>query len=201
MTTGTIAKFGERWRIFFLGTILSIWIFIIDGMNYALNWEEDTLSEPWAKAVVLISGFIFCVPTLVASFMMLVWVKPKTAAVIIMLSCLICGASRLVATLLGFRDFWQESQLDSTTSGTTDVAIAGLQLFLLFDALHLYRLAAKAESKGYQRIRADDEDDHDDSHQRRSSNRDDVVQISEDSELNSGAMNPFENQNNAYNQL
>ena len=129
-----IADFGDRWRIFFIGTILSIWIFIIDGLNYSLNWSEDTESETWAKIIVLITGYLFCVPTIIGCFMILVWAKPKTGALIVVVNSFLCGTLRLIATLLGFRDFWQETYLDSTTAGTTDVAIAAMQLYLLFDA-------------------------------------------------------------------
>eukprot|EP01084_Bolivina_argentea_P267977 455049_1 len=138
-----VADFGDRWRVFFISTILSVWIFIIDGLNWSLNWYEDTESKIWAKFVVLVSGYLFCFPTLIGSFMLFVWVSPQNGALLIVFACFIAGTARLVATLLGFQDFWQESNLDSTTSGTTDVAIAGFQLYLLLDAFSLYRVAKK----------------------------------------------------------
>lgn len=172
-----IADFSDRWRIFFIGTILSIWIFIIDGLNYALNWSEDVDNKEWAKVIVLITGFSFCLPTLIGCFMLLVWAEPKTGALIVVFTCFICGTLRLIATILGFQDFWQETYLDSTTAGTTDVAIAGLQLYLLFDAFNLYRFCNK-QQKGYAVIANQDDDN---------------VEIEIDEGTTLTASNPFDN--------
>ena len=138
-----MADFGDRWRVFFIGVILSVWLVIIDGLNFCFNFDEDSESQDWAKILVLLSGFIFCFPVLIGSFMLLVWVKPKVGALLVIIPTFIAGAMRLIATLIGFQDFWQETYLDSTTSGTTDVAIASLQVYLIFDAFYLYRQVGK----------------------------------------------------------
>lgn len=142
------ATLGDRWRVFFIGVILSVWLLIIDGLNYSFNWDEDPESETWAKLVLLISGYLFAFPVIMGCFMMFTWCSPKTGAVMVIFSCLVAGGMRLAATLIGFQDFWQTSTLDSTTSGTTDVAIAALQVYLLFDAHYLYRCVGKANERG-----------------------------------------------------
>ena len=147
---GRLATLGDRWRVFFIGVILSVWLVIIDGLNYSFNWDEDPESESWAKLLLLISGYLFAFPTIMGCFMLFTWCSPKTGAVIVIFPCLVAGAMRLAATLIGFQDFWQTSTLDSTTSGTTDVAIAALQVYLMFDAHYLYRCVGKSrDRKGY----------------------------------------------------
>eukprot|EP01084_Bolivina_argentea_P275740 470321_1 len=138
-----MARFGQRWRVFFIAVILSVWLVIIDGFNFSFNFYEDTESEDWAKIMVLISGYIFCFPVLIGAFLLLIWIKPKTGAFLVIFAAFFAGLLRIIATLIGFQDFWQEKYLDSTTSGTTDVAIAALQVYLIIDAFHLYRQIGK----------------------------------------------------------
>ena len=123
---------------------MSIWIFIIDGLYFSLNFDlVDTAT--WAKVLVLFSGYAFCLPVTIGCFMLLIWIKPKDGAVMIMSTVVITATLRLIATVIGFEPFWQESRLSSTTEGTTDIAIALLQTYLIFDALHLYRKVEKIE--------------------------------------------------------
>eukprot|EP00486_Rosalina_sp_Unknown_P005592 CAMPEP_0201572084 /NCGR_PEP_ID=MMETSP0190_2-20130828/15145_1 /ASSEMBLY_ACC=CAM_ASM_000263 /TAXON_ID=37353 /ORGANISM="Rosalina sp." /LENGTH=157 /DNA_ID=CAMNT_0047997399 /DNA_START=26 /DNA_END=499 /DNA_ORIENTATION=+ len=155
-----MADFGDRWRVFFIAVILSVWLVIIDGLNFCFNFDEDQDSEDWAKILVLISGFIFAVPVLIGAFLLLIWVKPKVGALMVIISCIIAGGMRLLATLIGFKDFWQETYLDSTTSGTTDVAIAALQVYLIFDSFYLYRQVGKVTAdNNYQPVDLTDRDD------------------------------------------
>ena len=134
-----MTKLGERWRVFWIAIILSVWLVIIDGLNFVFNWEESTEADDWAKVLIIISGFMFCIPTVIGAFMLLIWVKPRVGALLVMIAAFVAGTLRLVATIIGFRDFWQEKYLDSTTAGTTDIAIAALQVYLIFDAFYLYR--------------------------------------------------------------
>eukprot|EP01083_Nonionella_stella_P041353 112112_1 len=155
-----MVRFGERWRVFFVATILSVWLLIIDGLNFSLNFYEDEDSAVWAKRMVLVSGFMFCIPVFIGSFLLLIWIKPKTGAMMIIIPTLIAGVMRIVATIIGFQDFWQEKYLDSTTAGTTDVAIAALQVYLIFDAWYLYRQVDKpSEQEQYQAVDTTDRDD------------------------------------------
>lgn len=141
------ASLGDRWRVFFIGVIIAVWLVIIDGLNYSFNWDEDNDSQQWAKTLVLISGYAFAFPTIMGCFMLLTWCSPKTGAVMVIFACLVAGSMRLAATLIGFQDFWQTSTLDSTTSGTTDVAIAALQVYLMFDAHFLYRCVGRGRGR------------------------------------------------------
>mmetsp|Transcript_73885 Transcript_73885/g.117770 ORF Transcript_73885/g.117770 Transcript_73885/m.117770 type:complete len:190 (+) Transcript_73885:27-596(+) len=186
-----IADFADRWRIFFVGSILSIWIFVIDGLNYSMNWSDDQENEVWAKVVVLITGYLFCVPTFIGCFMVLVWANPKTGAMLVVVSSFVCGTARLIATILGFKDFWQEDELDSTTSGTTDVAIAAFQLYLLFDAFNLYRFASRQEEKGYIKVMTTDEEDPE-------LEEDDRKHVHVNEETQLSGTNPFDHAPHAY---
>mmetsp|Transcript_73767 Transcript_73767/g.66405 ORF Transcript_73767/g.66405 Transcript_73767/m.66405 type:complete len:158 (+) Transcript_73767:17-490(+) len=155
-----MADFGDRWRVFFIAVILSIWLVIIDGLNFCFNFDEDVDSADWAKILVLISGFVFSVPVLIGAFLLLIWVKPKVGALMVIIPAFIAGTMRLLATLIGFQDFWQETYLDSTTSGTTDVAIAALQVYLIFDAFYLYRQVGKVTAdNNYEPVDLTDRDD------------------------------------------
>ena len=154
-----MADFGDRWRVFFIAVILSVWLVIIDGLNFCFNFNEDQDSENWAKILVLISGFVFAVPVLIGSFLLLIWVTPRIGALMVIIPTFIAGVMRLLATLIGFRDFWQERYLDSTTAGTTDVAIACLQVYLIFDSFYLYRQVGKVTvDHNYQPVDLTDHD-------------------------------------------
>ena len=155
-----MADFGDRWRVFFIAVILSIWLVIIDGLNFCFNFDEDQDSASWAKILVLISGFIFAPPVLIGAFLLLIWVQPKVGALMVIIPCFIAGTMRLLATLIGFQDFWQETYLDSTTAGTTDVAIACFQVYLIFDSFYLYRQVGKVTAdNNYEPVDLTDRDD------------------------------------------
>merc|ERR1712129_570773 len=132
------------------------------GINYTLNWDEDPDIEIWAKLVVLISGYFFSILTLIGSFMLLVWAKPKTGALIVSITAFIAGTARFIATILGFQDYWLETYLDSTSAGTTDVAIFAFQIYLMVDAVIIRRMASR-EEKGYKAVpsHVDEEKDND----------------------------------------
>merc|ERR1712130_129166 len=109
-------KCGHRGRIFFIGVILAIWLGVIDGFNYSLTWNDNLKDKVWAKAAMCLTGYLFCLFTLIGSFMIFVWVKPKLGAIFIALSCCVAGSVRFVTALIGIKDFWQDLYLDSATS-------------------------------------------------------------------------------------
>jgi len=147
----SLPHFGERWRVFWVGMTLAIWLFIVDGLNFTYNWDNhhDEI-ETWAKTVVIIAAYTFFACVTLGSFMLLGWMVPNISTVMIMFGAGVCGVLRLIATLAGFRDFWQKSYLDSVNSGTTDVAIFALQIYLLMDAFYLYRVSESPPGGAYQ---------------------------------------------------
>merc|ERR1719361_2230266 len=88
---------SDRCRIMYVGTVLSMWLFTIDGVNYSVHWEDDTKDEGWAKFLLLLSGYCFCFGTLTGCILLLVWAKPKMACLLVVLSSACMGALRLVA--------------------------------------------------------------------------------------------------------
>lgn len=171
------ADVGDRIRLFFLGTTISIWLFIVDGLGYTTFVTVDEYSEfaPWARYVLSIFAYLFSMGTFSGCFMLLFWLKPHIGGLVVSLTCFVAGSMRLVATLAGFKDFWRENDLDSTVAGTTDVVIAALQGFIMVDAIRLYRISRKrgyviTKSSGqYHRVSMDcvDEDSHEEERQRR----------------------------------
>ena len=173
------ANIGDRIRLFFLGTVLSIWLFICDGLGYTSFVTVDEYSEfaPWARYVLSIFAYLFSLGTFSGCFMLLFWLKPHIGGLLVTITCLVAGSMRLVATLAGFKDFWRENDLDSTVAGTTDVVIAALQGFVMVDAIRLYRISrtryiTKSGGKSsvkYHRVSMDcvDEGDHEQERQRR----------------------------------
>ena len=158
MATAFVAPFTDRMRIFYIGTVLSAWLFVSDGLNFSLNWNEDTNLD-WAKFLCLFTGYFFCCGTVAGCLLLLIWYRAKLGSTLVMTSCLLFGSLRLVAVLLGFKDFWKETTLDSTTSSASDISIAALQLYLTIDAFRMYHLAVKDE-KGYIAVNGvDDEAD------------------------------------------
>jgi len=150
-----IPQFGPRWRIFWISMTLAIWLFIVDGLNFTYNWDNhhDAI-EDWAKVVVIVSAYTFFATVVIGSFMLLGWMMPSVSSAMIMFGAGVCGVARLIATLAGFRDFWQKSYLDSVNSGTTDVAIFALQIYLLMDAFYMYRVSESPAGGGYQPLMA-----------------------------------------------
>ena len=140
----------ERFSIFFIGTTLSLWLLVIDGLNFSLNWNENTENELWVKSVISITGYSFCLFTMIGCFMILFWIKPKIATLMIVFVSFIAGSARFVTTVIGFGHFKiQESYLDTIQSGATDVVILNFQLYLLFSTIYLY---INAEPEGYTKI-------------------------------------------------
>ena len=150
----SLPHFGERWRVFWVALTLAIWLFIIDGLNFSYNYDtyDNDIYEDWAKVLVMISGYAFFATVTPGAFMLLGWVMPSVATILLMFGAGVCGVARLIATLAGFNDFWEESYLDSTTSGTTDVAIFALQIYLLMDAFYLYRVQDGPAGGSYQSL-------------------------------------------------
>ena len=120
---------------------MSIWLLIVDGVNYSINFDEAPDIEMWSKLVVLISGYCFAILNFVGCFMILVWAKPQEGALIVICTSFLAGTARFIATILGFEDFWLETYLDSTSAGTTDVAIFAFQIYLMVDAVIIRKVA------------------------------------------------------------
>lgn len=128
-------KFGDRLRIFSLATILAVWLFVIDGLNFCIHFSQSS-ADSWAIVLVIISGFIFAILAFIGACLTLCFKKSKAGAVWIIVACLFAGALRFIATIIGFGDFFEGSDLDSTTNGTTDIAILLLQV--LFHSKHAF---------------------------------------------------------------
>ena len=130
--------FRQRFRVAFISILLGAWLLVVDGINFAWNFDED-LSDNWAKICLIISGFIFGILVIISACLILVDAQLKQSCKIIIIACLISFPLRLLSTLIGFKNFWKTSSLDRTSSGTTDIIIAGLQLYLIYDASLIYR--------------------------------------------------------------
>lgn len=121
-------KFGDKLRVFVLSFVLSGWLFVIDGVNYSLNYAEDHSTDTWAKVLLLTTGYIFGIITLTGVIIVLFCRNARIGVLLIIFVCIFAGSARFIAVSIGFRDFWQSSSLDSTTNGTTDIAILCLQV-------------------------------------------------------------------------
>ena len=173
----------DRLRIFYIGTILSAWLFVSDGLNFSLNWNDGS-SAAWAKFLCLFTGYFFCIFTFIGCVLLLLWCKVTIGCVLVGLSSLMFGSLRLIAVLLGFKDFLKETSLDSTTSGASDVAIAALQLYLAVEACRMYYIHREEDVKGYIAIdNTLDEEDHED--------MDGVEETTGMDSLDAGKTNPF----------
>ena len=65
--------------------------------------------------------------------------EPKTCGLVLLCLSLSCGALRLVCVIFGFKDFAEESHLNSTTNATTDIAIACFQLYMTVEGVFILR--------------------------------------------------------------
>lgn len=145
--------FGQRIRIFFIGTLVAIWLCIVDGVKMTVEWNSSEM-ELWAKASMAVTGYLFCVLTLCGSVMILLWKRPKIASFFIVFSCLVTGIVRFVTVWVGSSDFWQETYLDSITSGVTHFVIIIFQIFIACEVLAVFRRIEDDEKDkdGYMRI-------------------------------------------------
>ena len=144
--------FGERVRIFFIGTLTAIWLCIIDGVNYSLRWDEHIELKMWPKLCLTVSGYAFCFLTFSGSFLILIWQKPKFASVMIIFSCLSAGIVRFVTVWVGTTIFWQETYLESIISGCTDCVIIIVQIYLLCEVLSVFPRIDTKYNDGYTKI-------------------------------------------------
>eukprot|EP01084_Bolivina_argentea_P065134 118745_1 len=175
------AKLKDRARIFVVGITLSIWLFIIDGLHYSLNFKDDNTTVMWTKVSLMISGYFFCVFTFIGSSMILFWFKPRIGTLFVVFTCLSAGTLRFIAAIIGLQIFNKESVMDSMSNGITDVVIIMLQIYLLFDVIVLYRHATDTWAQGYMKIHCDDS----------------VIDVNEDSIQNHS--NPFNHEPGAFN--
>ena len=189
MASGFVAPFTDRLRIFFIGTILSAWLFVSDGLNFSLNWSDNS-TEAWAKFLCLFTGYFFAIFTVIGCLFMLIWYRAKLGSILVMFSSLIFGSLRLVAVLLGFQDFLKDTVLDSTTSSASDIAIAAFQFYLIIDSLRMYHFAAKDE-KGYIAVKGDDDDHHMDRDDEEEVEIDGMIETTAEPEAEAGTKNPF----------
>ena len=52
-------QWGDRLRISLILFILALWLFIIDGLNYIINFDEGSDNSEWAVYLMIIIGLAY----------------------------------------------------------------------------------------------------------------------------------------------
>merc|ERR1719229_742451 len=118
-----MAKLKDRARIFVVGITLSVWLFIIDGLHYSINFKQNNTTVMWTKVSLMISGYFFCCFVSIGCIMILFWLKANIGTFFVIFSCLAAGTLRFVAAIIGLQIFKKQSVVDSMSNGITDVVI------------------------------------------------------------------------------
>ena len=132
-------EWSDRLRISMILFIIALWLFIIDGLNYIINFDEGLDASKWAVYFMIVLGLTYGIVGMAVAICLFVWYEPKNCGIILSVLSVVCGALRLVCVIFGFKDFAEEQYLNSTTNATTDVAIACFQLYMVIEGIFILR--------------------------------------------------------------
>jgi len=129
---------GERGRTAFIMFIISIWLFCMDGLYYAIDdtdWDADKwaivllsatgCSKPHPCAFYIIymimtalwcTGFTFGMFGCICAVMILAWLLPRECGIVMLVILVLCTPLRAIAAAFGFDDFTDNHALNSTTN-------------------------------------------------------------------------------------
>jgi len=130
----------QRIDICYTEVLLAIWLLIVDGINYTINFDTQ---KKWIAYSLVISGYLFAVVTIVCSVNILFWNNVTRFSVILFITTLICGIARLIASFSGLSKLKTLLSEAAIINASVPVLIALLQIYLLYDCVRMYYVAEK----------------------------------------------------------
>mmetsp|Transcript_19015 Transcript_19015/g.30198 ORF Transcript_19015/g.30198 Transcript_19015/m.30198 type:complete len:147 (+) Transcript_19015:106-546(+) len=137
-------EFTDRFRIFWIAFVISIWLLIIDAINPLANLDTDNLdAQEWTYYCLVISGLIMGIFGGICALMILCWVSPRCAGMTMAIAVLIAAILRVIAVTVGFNNFSGRGGFNTTTGFTTAFAILLLQIYIIWEGFQSGRKARR----------------------------------------------------------